>query len=399
LSCDHFGFPTADLLTLFAGKHLICGAYYMSEFEDVIDAVDSHETSHQNSSVAVASAPQRKPKSVKPVAARKSPETSSKLWAEARAEMTKNGLAWPVVIWLSVVHVGALFIFVPALFSWAGVATAVVFHWLTGGIGVCLGYHRYFTHKSFETPKPIAYLLAAIGGLSGEGCCLDWVATHREHHAHSDQIGDPHSPHDGPWWSHMFWVMIRNTPEQLNKRHTRWIPDLKDDKVLQFISRMFIPLHITLGLIMMAVGYYFGGWQLACSLLVWGMFARLVFVLHTTWFVNSASHMWGYRNYETTDDSRNNWWVALISYGEGWHNNHHAYPRMARHGHKWWEFDMTFLSIRLMEKLGLASDVVDHQHNKRAEDHSVVPASDAALDTAAILKAHRQPQTDSQHHG
>ncbi len=369
----------------------------MSEFEDVIDAIDSYETGSETSAVGLVS-PKKPASRPKPqVAKKKTPETNAELWAEARAELVKNGLAWPVVIWLSIVHIGALFMFVPALFSWAGLITAVVFHWLTGGIGVCMGYHRYYTHKSFETPRPIAYLLSIMGGLSGEGSCLDWVATHREHHAHSDQIGDPHSPHDGPWWSHMFWVMIRNTPEQLEQRHSRWIPDLKDDQGLQFIARMFIPIHVALGLVMAAVGYYFGGWQLAASLVVWGMFARLAFVLHSTWFVNSASHMWGYRNYETTDDSRNNWWVALITYGEGWHNNHHAYPRMARHGHKWWEVDVTFLTIRAMEKFGLAWDVVDQQHKKRQDGNSVVSSPVAQMDAASILRAHGQRQNDSQH--
>ena len=105
---------------------------------------------------------------------------------------------------------------------------------------------------------------------------------------------------------------------------------------------------------------------MAWSFVVWGVFVRLVFVLHSTWLVNSASHMWGYRNYPTSDDSRNNWWVALLTYGEGWHNNHHAYPRMARHGHRWWEVDATFLTIRVLRALGLAWNVVDHQHRKRS---------------------------------
>lgn len=335
----------------------------MSEFEEIVDGVDTLDA--PTSTVVVAPKPRVNRSSES--ARRRSPETNKELWAEARAQMLEHGLSWPVVVWLALIHIGTLGIFVPALFSWAGVVTAVVFHWLTGGIGVCLGYHRYFTHKSFETTKPIQYLLAIMGGLSGEGRCLDWVSTHRKHHAHSDQIGDPHSPHDGPWWSHIVWTMVHHTPQQLSELYDRWIPDLKDDKLLQVIGNLFIPIHVGLGLVMMGVGYYFGGWQLALSLLVWGMFARLVFVLHSTWFVNSASHMWGYRNYETTDDSRNNWWVALITYGEGWHNNHHAYPRMARHGHRWWEVDVTFLTIRAMEKLGLAWDVVDHQHRKRRE--------------------------------
>lgn len=346
----------------------------MSEFEEMADVVDTFEG---NSGSATTLAPRPAPRTKQPSkpARRRTPETNRERWDQARSEMLKDGRSLAVIGWLGVIHLGALLIFVPALFSWAGVATAVVFHWLTGGIGVCLGYHRHFTHKSFETTRPVRYLLAIMGGLSGEGHCLEWVATHRKHHAHSDQVGDPHSPHDGPWWSHVFWTMAHNTPERLERRYCRWTPDLKDDPGLRLIGKLFIVTHIVLGLAMMAVGYFFGGWQLACSLLVWGMFARLVFVLHSTWFVNSASHMWGYRNYQTTDDSRNNWWVALLTYGEGWHNNHHAYPRMARHGHKWWEIDVTFITIWLMKKVGLAWDVVDHQHQQRKEQNSILPES------------------------
>jgi len=127
------------------------------------------------------------------------------------------------------------------------------------------------------------------------------------------------------------------------------------------LDTLFLPLHIGLGVALTTLGYAIGGGEMALSLLVWGMFVRMVFVLHVTWMVNSASHMWGYRNYETTDDSRNNWLVALLAYGEGWHNNHHAYPRMAKHGHRWWEFDLTWQIIRLLRSLGLVWDVVDYR--------------------------------------
>jgi len=247
--------------------------------------------------------------------------------------------------------------------------------------------------------------LALIGGWSGEGSALHWTANHRKHHAHSDQPGDPHSPHEGAWWSHITWTAYKRTPEEIEELHSRWIPDLKDDKVLKFLDNMFLPLQFALGLAMGAVGYAIGqmsdpgnGWYMCTSMIVWGMFVRLAFVLHSTWFVNSASHMWGYRNYETTDDSRNNWWVALLTYGEGWHNNHHAYPRMARHGHKWWEVDLTFLTIKLMEKLGIASDIVDHQHIKKNDLNTIkTPENEAAAaaETAKILAAARRQDTVS----
>jgi fatty-acid desaturase len=266
---------------------------------------------------------------------------------------------WANVIWLTILHTGCLA--APFFFSWEAVALMVGLHWLTGGIGICLGFHRHLTHLSFSTYKPVRWLLAFIGGLAGEGSVIDWVANHRKHHAHSDQEGDPHSPHEGPWWSHMFWLAFWKGPELHAEHIRRWVPDLVKDPVLRWIGAMFLPSHFLAAAVIGAAGYAYGGYWMATSFLVWGMFVRLVFVLHSTWFVNSASHMWGYKNYETTDDSRNNWWVAIITYGEGWHNNHHKYPRMAPHGHKWWEFDMTYLAIRALRACGLAWDVVDYK--------------------------------------
>jgi fatty-acid desaturase len=290
-----------------------------------------------------------------------------------RERLMPNGINWPIMGWIVVLHLGALA--APFTFSWQGLALVVVLHWLTGGIGICLGYHRLFTHSSFETYRPLRWLIAWIGGLAGEGGAIDWVSNHRKHHALSDQEGDPHSPHDGPWWSHMFWFARKLTPELYNAHVNRWVPDLLKDPVLRFLGQTFLLWHFVIGGVLFGAGYLVGGTYMGWSFLVWGLFVRLVLVLHSTWFVNSASHMWGYINYKTTDDSRNNWWVALITYGEGWHNNHHAYPRMANHGHKWWELDVTFWTIRLMQRLGLAWDVVDYKRKPqesraKAKNHS-----------------------------
>ncbi|HEX5103261.1 MAG TPA: fatty acid desaturase, partial [Pirellulaceae bacterium] len=271
----------------------------------------------------------------------------------------RNNVNWPVVAWISLLHVGALA--APFFFSWEAVALTFVLHWVTGGIGICLGFHRLLTHGSFQTYRPVKWLLCLVGGLAGEGSVIDWVANHRKHHAHSDQEGDPHSPHDGPWWSHIFWLAHMLQAKAHEEHVKRWSPDLLKDPVVRFIGSMFLPAQFAFGLLLGTIGYAYGGWFMAASFMAWGMFVRLVFVLHSTWFVNSASHMWGYKNYETTDDSRNNWWVALLTYGEGWHNNHHAYPRMAPHGHKWWEIDLTFLTIRALQAVGLAWDVVDYK--------------------------------------
>ncbi|MCA9189239.1 MAG: fatty acid desaturase [Pirellulaceae bacterium] len=294
-------------------------------------------------------------------------------------QLSWDQVSWPVAIWIAAIHLGVLA--APFFFSWQGLVLMFVWHWITGGLGVCLGFHRLLTHTSFETYRPVRFALSLLGGLAGEGSCLYWVANHRKHHAMSDQPGDPHSPHDGPWWSHMLWCMHKETAGERDELYTRWCPDLNADRSMHFLDRTFLLWHFVLGVVMGTIGYAWGGWYLATSLVVWGMFVRLTFVLHSTWFVNSASHMWGYRNYKTTDDSRNNWWVALLTYGEGWHNNHHAYPRMARHGHRWWEIDATFMTIRLMEYCGLAWSVVDQHHKKRNQESTVV-REQVALDLA-----------------
>ncbi len=259
----------------------------------------------------------------------------------------------------------------PFYFSWQGVVAMVVLHWITGGIGICLGFHRLLTHGSFQTYAPVRWTLALLGGLAGEGTATDWVSNHRQHHALSDKPGDPHSPRDGAWWSHIWWTAYTRESQAQATHYNRWAPDLERDPSMRIIGYLFLPSQFALAALLGGIGYAIGGEYMAASLVIWGIFVRLVAVLHSTWFVNSASHMWGYKNYETTDDSRNNWWVALITYGEGWHNNHHAYPRMPPHGHKWWEVDLTFRTIRLMQRCGIAWNVVDYR--KKSDREHVPP--------------------------
>ena len=276
-----------------------------------------------------------------------------------------NNINWIAAAWLLMIHVGA--IAAPWTFSWSALALVVVLHWLCGGIGICLGYHRLLTHGGFGCPRWVRQGISMIGCLAGEGPPLLWVANHRLHHARSDQDGDPHSPRDGAWWSHAFWLAYRVGGRNPTEYYKKWAPDLQRDRFMRSLEYAFIPLNVALSAVIMGAGYLVGSWPLAISWLVWAVFVRMVFVLHSTWLVNSASHIWGYRNYETRDDSRNNWWVALVTYGEGWHNNHHAHPRMAKHGHKWWEFDLTYQTIRLMRALGMAWDVVDYRtRNEKA---------------------------------
>lgn len=260
-------------------------------------------------------------------------------------------VAWGVLGWLGLMHVGALLALNPAYFSWSGVVLCFLLHWLTGGIGICMTYHRLLTHRSFVTrPKALEYLLTIIGCCASEGGAIGWVADHRRHHAHSDTDDDAHTPRRSFGWAHMFWFMTpdvtsRHTPEYYKK----WTPDLEADKVHVVLDKIHLLFPILL-----FVGLYWAG---GMSWLVWGGFLRTVLVLHSTWLVNSATHVWGYRTHETRDDSTNLWWVALLTYGEGWHNNHHAYQTSARHGIAWWEIDMTYIAIKLMSYVGLVHTI------------------------------------------
>ena len=280
------------------------------------------------------------------------------------------GLNWPIVIWIVGVHLLALV--APFFFSWPALIVCVFLAFATGSLGVCMGYHRLLTHQSFQTYRPIRWLLALLGGLSGEGSALTWVAQHRKHHAFSDDEGDPHSPKDGGWWSHLLWFMPDFGKKWDKDLLRRYAPDMVKDKVMVVIHHLFLPSHFLLGGGLFLIGFFGpASWNLGsawagCSMLFWGLGVRMVYVLHVTWFVNSATHLWGYRNYDTSDNSRNLWWVGLLAWGEGWHNNHHAYQRVARQGHRWWEIDVTYWAIWTMEKLGLAWDVVRLKDVRRA---------------------------------
>ena len=289
------------------------------------------------------------------------PQTRDLVDATAAERKRASNLSWWAIGWLGMAHL-VVICAAWSFFTWTGLAVMLVLHWLTGSIGICLGYHRLLTHSGMKTKTWFKYFLAGVGSLAGEGTPLDWVADHRKHHKHSDQEGDPHSPHDGGWWSHIFWLAYHTHNGNRDAYLQKWAPDLYKLRGMRIMDYLFLPIHIVSGAILFGVGYYFGGAFLGTSLLVWGLFVRLVGVLHATWMVNSASHIWGYKNYETTDDSRNNWLVAIVAYGEGWHNNHHAHPRMAKHGHKWWEFDITWQAIKLFRSMGLVWDVVDYRN-------------------------------------
>ncbi len=259
----------------------------------------------------------------------------------------RDGINWTSVIAFSIFHIGA----VAALFffTWPAFFVALVLYWLGMSLGVGMGYHRLLTHRSYKPPKWIEYALAVCGTLALEGGPMFWVATHRVHHQFTDRDGDPHTPRDGKWWSHIVWMLVGNATHCNIEDCSRYAPDVCRDRFLVQLSNYhYVPLAIVSILLLV-----FGG----LPFLLWGTFFRVTIGLHSTWMVNSITHFWGTRRFATRDDSRNNLFVAILSFGEGWHNNHHAHPTSARHGLAWWEIDMSWWGIRLLEAAGLAKSV------------------------------------------
>jgi stearoyl-CoA desaturase (delta-9 desaturase) len=261
-------------------------------------------------------------------------------------------LNWSHILWWGLIQTGVLL--APFTFSWSALAVCAALY-LAAGFGVTMGYHRLLTHRSFQTPRLVEYALATLGCLASQGGPLQWVAVHRIHHQHSDAEGDPHSPRDGLWWAHLLWWMPHVPALGDPARYRRYVADLAGDPVHRFLQRCHVLLPLALAGLLFGVGQVWGG--VGLSWLVWGMFVRTALLYHATWLVNSATHVWGYRTYATRDRSTNLWWVALVTLGEGWHNNHHAFPRSARHGLRWWEFDPTYCLIRLLSLVGLARSV------------------------------------------
>jgi stearoyl-CoA desaturase (delta-9 desaturase) len=259
----------------------------------------------------------------------------------------KLGVNWSNLIFLIVAHVTA----VAALFfiSWPAVITAVVLYWVGGSLGIGMGFHRLLTHRAYKVPKPVEYFLAVCGTLALEGGPIQWVVTHRIHHAKADRPGDPHTPRDGGWWAHIGWILWGTAQNHDQATLAHYAPDLVKDRFYRWLNTYFYVPLIFVG----AALLFFGGW----GVLLWGLSVRLILALHATWLVNSATHLWGKTRFETGDNSRNTWWVALVTFGEGWHNNHHAHPTSARHGLHWYEFDLNWLGIRGLQFLGLAHSI------------------------------------------
>jgi fatty-acid desaturase len=261
---------------------------------------------------------------------------------------SRNG-SWATGAVLVFIHVGALAAFWPGFFSWKAVLLTAVLIYVTGGIGIALGFHRTLTHRSLRLWKPLEYAAVTCGTLALQGSPIDWVATHRAHHAHTDTDRDPHDANAGFKWSHFLWMVMPNPNAVVGEERRRYVPDLIDDPYYRFLERYSIVLTLALAAGLFALG--------GVAWVVWGIFARLAIVYQFTWLVNSAAHTIGYRSFQTPDRSTNCWWVAILGWGEGWHNNHHAFPFSARHGLRWYEFDVTWLTVKLLASLRLATDL------------------------------------------
>ncbi len=252
--------------------------------------------------------------------------------------------------------------------NWTDIVLLIAFN-VIGGLGVTIGYHRMLTHRSFQPHPVVKLIFLAFGSMAVEGPAMEWAATHIKHHAHSDREGDPHSPVEGFWHAHMGW-MFKTTDADPNV----YCRNLARDPMIVFMSSTFF-LWVLLSL---AIPFAIGGW----TGLLWGGLVRIFFTHHITWSVNSVCHTFGNREFETKDQSRNEWIVGLLAFGEGWHNNHHAFPRSAFHGLHWWQFDLSGYVIWTLERVGLVRDVyrvsptIRNRHtSKRIDVEAEIPTS------------------------
>src|SRR5580704_5850036 len=266
-----------------------------------------------------------------------------------------KSINWVTTSVMALFHIGAIVALF--FFTWKAFFCALLLWVMSGSWGIGMGYHRLLTHRGYKTPKWVEYFLTVCATLALEGGPIFWVATHRIHHQFSDRDGDPHSPKDGTWWAHIGWLLVGKSMHHDTTTLSRYVPDLAKDKFHVWITKYhYVPI-----IVVAAALYAIGGWP--CVL--WGIFLRTTPGLHFTWLVNSATHLWGSRRFVTRDTSTNNFWVAMVTFGEGWHNNHHAHPTSARHGLRWYEVDLNWYGIWTLKKLRLAKQI---QHAKWNEE-------------------------------
>jgi fatty-acid desaturase len=296
-------------------------------------------------------------------------------------------IKWVYALPIVSVHLIAALALLPWFFSWTGVVLVPLVAYVFGVLGINIGHHRLLAHRGFSCPRWVERTLIILGV-----CCMQdsptvWVAQHRQHHHMADRERDPHSPAASFLWGHVGWLVIRRENAEPGPSVERYAGDLLSDPFYEWLERGgnwakiatlswaaffaagFAAVALTGGAMPDAVRF-------GSSLLVWGAAVRTVLVWHVTWSVNSVTHLWGYRTYETPDNSRNNFLIGWLAYGEGWHNNHHADPRAARHGHSWREPDGAWLTIRALQAVGLAWDVA--VSSPRLRDAAAAPASRAS---------------------
>jgi fatty-acid desaturase len=291
-------------------------------------------------------------------------------------------LFWRYALPIASIHLLALLAFVPALFSWTGLVVCLLGVHIFGQ-AITMGYHRLLAHRSFDVPRWCEHGLVLMALCCMEDTPARWVATHRMHHAHSDEEDDPHSPLVTFAWGHVGWLMLVNRDLHGLPSYDRFARDvLRDRWYMSLEKRPWSPLAIYALQIALfaAAGWAIGAltgpagdaWMMAASLVVWGVLVRTVLVWHITWSVNSLTHLFGYRNHDDTgENSRNNWLVALLAAGEGWHNNHHADPAACLVQQRWWEFDLTYWEIRALKALGIVRAITP----ARAERIAIATAS------------------------
>eukprot|EP00879_Flechtneria_rotunda_P014913 GHRR01015583.1.p1 GENE.GHRR01015583.1~~GHRR01015583.1.p1 ORF type:complete len:384 (+),score=68.88 GHRR01015583.1:424-1575(+) len=301
------------------------------------------------------------------------PVTMTKTEADRRMKQTYMQRYFGLIV----MHAVA-FLVAPFYFSWRNVAIGMFTWSLMHAIGICFSYHRQLTHRSFKTPKWLEYLAAWLGSQAAQGDPIEWVSNHRYHHLHTDTPLDPHSPYEGFWWSHMGWFANQQAAcERPTLDHSN-VTDLTCQPFYKFLQATWFWQLIARHLITQA----FFGTEAVC----WTLAFPIVWGWHVTFLVNSAAHLWGYQIYETGDLSRNNWWVALLTAGEGWHNAHHAFPFSARHGLEWYEVDLTYMVVCLLQAVGLAWDVqLPSEKQKAAKRRETVETSKKATDAGAAL--------------
>jgi stearoyl-CoA desaturase (delta-9 desaturase) len=294
---------------------------------------------------------------------------------------SQSRVIWEYLIPVILFHLLIPLAFLPYFFSWWGIVWLFVGNYIFTSLGIGAGYHRLLTHRGFKCPRWFEYMLTTLGVCSFQDSPARWVLVHRVHHQHSDHREDPHTPRVTAYWAHMGWLFVDNRELSTMAAYERYTRDLLRDKYYFWLQRKanWVLVYLIHAIAITAMGYVvgaimYGNWsgslRVGLQFLMWGVIMRTVFTWHVTWGINSFSHMWGYRNYETREDSRNNWLFAFLTNGEGWHNNHHADPRSARHGHRWWEIDVTWMSLLLAEKIGLVTDLV--RPNQSALDRKTI---------------------------